>query len=270
MIAASLVMQLVFVHANGRVALERAPGDASYVLFDKGREPARTPDGKRVYWWADDGIHFADVDGGARGLFRAGNLRSPRVSPDGKQLVWGEMVGEHWSIMRSPVDRTSGRTPAATPTILFRGNDSVFQPSWLPDGAGVIAHDLDHVYWIALDGKPTRTLPASAFTDGTGGGTSSADRFVVCPTDPNRIAYTVEYGTDGNQLWLYDLSTKQRTRVTPPDVFAVDPNWSRDGRFLYFRGFRKRGSKPIRDGVLRIAADGSGLVRVAPGSEPSL
>jgi Tol biopolymer transport system component len=265
MIAASLVLQLVFVHANGRVALERKPGDASYVLFDKGREPALTPDGKRVYWWAGDGIRFADVDGGARGLFRAGNLRSPRVSPDGKQLIWGEMVGDRWAILRSPVDRA----PLASPTILFRGDDSVFQPSWLPDGKGVIAHDLDHVYFIALDGKPTRVLPAKTFTDGTGGGTSSADRFVVCPTHANLIAYTVEFGTDGNQLWLYDLATQKRTRLTPADVFAVDPNWSRDGRFVYFRGFRK-GAKPIRDGVLRIGVDGTGLVRVAPGGEPSL
>ena len=49
----------------------------------------------------------------------------------------------------------------------------------------------------------------------------------------------------------------------------MDPNWSPDGRFVYFRGFRKSGKAPLRDGILRIAADGSGLVRVAPGSEPS-
>ena len=125
----------MFVHANGKVALSkevRAGGDAPYVLFEKGREPARTPDGKRIFYWNNDGIQWADVDGGAHGTFRAGNLRSPRVSPDGKQLLWGEMVDGVWAVMRSPVDLRPG---PVTPKLVFRGHDGVYQPSWLPDGA---------------------------------------------------------------------------------------------------------------------------------------
>ena len=81
MLAAAVALQLVFVHANGRVALERKPGDASYVLFEKGHEPSRTPDGKAVFYRTNEGIVRAEIDGGARALWRAGNLRSPRVSP---------------------------------------------------------------------------------------------------------------------------------------------------------------------------------------------
>jgi len=104
---AALILQMVFVHANGRVALERAAGDASYALFAKGREPARTPDGKRLFFWTNDGIVWADVDGGGHGTWRAGNLRSPRVSPDGTQLVWGEMVDGQWAVESLP---SGGRT----------------------------------------------------------------------------------------------------------------------------------------------------------------
>jgi Tol biopolymer transport system component len=260
MLAAAVAMQLVFVHANGRVALERKPGDAAYVLFDKGgREPAHTPDGKRIYYWTNDGIVWADVDGGAHGLWRAGNLRSPRVSPDGTQLIWGEMAGGMWAVMRSPIG-------AAAPKELFRGKDGVYEPAWLPDGSGIIVHDLDNVYWVALDGKVTRTIPVRELAPAAGG--SSADRYVVCPTDANRIVYSVEEGEDESSLWTYDLAKKKRTRLTPAGVFAMDPNWSRDGKWVYFHGFRK--AKPsIRDGILRIGSDGTSLVRVAPGSEPS-
>jgi Tol biopolymer transport system component len=263
MLAAAVALQLVFVHANGRVALERKPGDATYVLFDKGREPSRAPDGKRIYYWTDAGIVWADVDGGARGLWRAGNLRSPRVSPDGTQLIWGEMVGGQWAVMRSPIDNKNGRV---APTLVYRGRDGVYQPMWLPDGRGIIVHDLDNVYWVALDGKVTRTMATHELAPE--GGSSSAERYAVCPTDDQRLVYSVEVGEDESALWLYDLATKKRTRLTPPGVLAMDPSWSRDGRFVYFRGWRK-GKAPLRDGVLKIAADGSGLVRVSPGSEPS-
>ena len=260
---AALILQMVFVHANGRVALERAAGDASYVLFAKGREPARTPDGKRLFFWNNDGIVWADVDGGGHGTLRAGNLRSPRVSPDGTQLVWGEMVDGQWAVMRSPIAR-------AEPKLVFRGRDSVFQPSWLPDGSGIVAHDLDNVYFVALDGKLTRTLPTKELAgDDENGGVSSADRFVVCPTKPSLVLFSLENGEDASALFTYDLVTRKRTPLTPKDLFATDPNWSRDGRFVVFRGFRK-GKHPIRDGVLRVAADGTGLVRVAPGGEPAL
>jgi Tol biopolymer transport system component len=261
MLAAFVAMQLVFVHANGRVALERKPGDPSYVLFDKGgREPALTPDGKRVYYWTNDGIVWADVDGGAHGVWRAGNLRSPRVSPDGTQMIWGEMVGANWAVMRSPIGK-------AEPKEVFHGKDGVYQPAWLPDGRGLITHDLDNVYWVALDGKVTRTMSVHELAPEAGG--SSADRYVVSPTDANRLVYSVEEGEDASSLWLYDLATKKRTRLTPAGVFAMDPNWSRDGRFVYFRGFRKSGKSPLRDGILRIATDGTGLARILPGSEPS-
>jgi dipeptidyl aminopeptidase/acylaminoacyl peptidase len=257
---AAFALQLVFVHANGRVALERAPGDAAYVLFDKGREPTHTPDGKRVLYWTHDGIVWADVDGGAHGLYRAGNLRSPRVSPDGTQLLWGEMVDGAWAVLRSPLAR-------AEPKRVFRGKDGVYEPAWLPDGSGVIVHDLDSVYWVALDGKVTRTLPVGELTGGAGG-TSSADRFVVCPTHPSLVLFSVENGEESSSLFTYDLETKVRTRLTAKGVLAFDPDWSRDGRAIYFRGSRA-GKHPIRDGVLRIAADGSGLTRVAPGGEPA-
>src|SRR5262249_7283389 len=143
MIAWALVLHgLVFVHANGRVALQRSDGDQTYTLFDKGREPCLSPDGKRVVYWTSapgadisSPLVWADVDGGQRGTLRAGNLRSPHFSPDGKQLVWGEMVDGRWAVMRGAADGSGAK-------LAFRGPDSVFHADWWPDGRGLITHDL--------------------------------------------------------------------------------------------------------------------------------
>ncbi|HXI24206.1 MAG TPA: hypothetical protein VNG71_10130 [Pyrinomonadaceae bacterium] len=36
------------------------------------------------------------------------------------------------------------------------------------------------------------------------------------------------------------MKTKARTRLTASDVLALDPVWSRDGRYIYFSGYRDR------------------------------
>jgi hypothetical protein len=71
------------------------------------------------------------------------------------------------------------------------------------------------------------------------------------------------HGEPSSALFLYDTATKERTRLTAPDTFAVEPAWI--GERIYFRGFRG-GKKPLRDGILRL--DHGVLERVAAGSEP--
>jgi TolB protein len=276
---ALLLNGLVFVHGNGKVAYQRADGDKTFVLFEKGREPCVSPDGKRVVYWtsAPGGIDssaplvWADVDGGARGQWRAGNLRSPHFSPDGKQLLWGEMVDGRWAVMRANRD-------GATPRLVFRGPESVFHADWLPDGKGIITHDLDSVFWVALDGKVLRKIATRDLAGESG--ISSDDRFLVSPADANRLVYSAEvsatkamdkalhYDGASSALFSYDLATKQRRRLTGDDVFAHDPAWARDGKSVWCRGFRI-GKRPLRDGILRVPVDGGEITRVAPGSEPS-
>ncbi|MDB4965550.1 MAG: putative acylaminoacyl-peptidase protein [Myxococcales bacterium] len=285
---------LVFVHTNGRVAFQRTEGDTTFVLFDKGREPCVSPDGKRVVYWTSAPaspraanatgatgttaaidtsapLVWADVDGGARGQLRAGNLRSPHFSPDGKQLIWGEMVDGRWAVMR-------GNRDGSAATLLFRGPESVFHASWLPDGSGILTHDLDNLYWVALDGRVRRQ---TAVRDVVGAASiSSDDRFLVSPADGNRLLFSaavdatkamdraVHYDGGSSALFLYDLAGGRRTRLTGEDVFAHDPAWSRDGKSISCRGFRI-GKRPLRDGILRVPVDGGEITRVAPGSEPS-
>ncbi|MFT5469063.1 MAG: dipeptidyl aminopeptidase/acylaminoacyl peptidase [Verrucomicrobiales bacterium] len=70
-----------------------------------------------------------------------------------------------------------------------------------------------------------------------------------------------------SELWVVDVETKNRKRLTFERSRVSSPQWSPDGATIYFAGsFKSEGEKaPPRDGksqVWRIGADGSGLTPV--------
>jgi hypothetical protein len=70
-------------------------------------------------------------------------------------------------------------------------------------------------------------------------------------------------------IFIYDQRAKTRKRLTPVDLLAMDPVWSRDGNFIYFSGYRDREGRaayPFK--IYRIARDGTGLTQIAAGETP--
>ncbi len=73
-----------------------------------------------------------------------------------------------------------------------------------------------------------------------------------------------------NSSFLYDTRTQKRTRLTPPDMLATSPCWSRDGQHLYFSGYRGahyQERDPWR--IYRINRDVTGLTELGKGENPS-
>ena len=73
--------------------------------------------------------------------------------------------------------------------------------------------------------------------------------------------------TRNADLWIVDVATKARQRLTFDRAEEAAPQWSPDSRFLYFTANVRRpgDDAPPHDGktqVWRIAADGSGLMAV--------
>jgi len=62
-------------------------------------------------------------------------------------------------------------------------------------------------------------------------------------------------------LFLSDSRTRKRTRLTPPDMLATSPCWSRDGKYLSFSGYREPHYQERRlSRIYRINPDGTGLI----------
>jgi Tol biopolymer transport system component len=156
----------------------------------------------------------------------------------------------------------------------------VYQPPvWAPDGKSLFVADMENLIQVDLTGKQLATTPLAAFT-GRKETISSSDRFAPNPRDPELWVFTMgvpgtpkferTFNEPVNALFLYDRRTGKRIRLSPADMLAMSPCWSRDGNLIYFSGYREphyRERDPFR--IYRINRDGSGLTELGKGEDPS-
>ncbi len=158
--------------------------------------------------------------------------------------------------------------------------DDIFSPAWAPDGQSIYFQDMSNLVQVSTSGQVLAKTPLGPITEEKEAVTS-ADSFVPSPTDPNLLAYTRSvpgtklfertFGEPNTALFIYDLRTKARKRLSAPDLLAMDPVWSRDGRFIYFTGYRDREGRaayPFK--IYRIASDGTGLIQITSGETPDV
>lgn len=161
-----------------------------------------------------------------------------------------------------------------------QGANDVFSPSWAPDGKSIYFQDMENFFQINLDGKVIAKTPLGVIADEKESITS-ADSFIPSPIDTSVIAYTRSvpgtklfertFGEPNTALFIYNLKTKMRKRVTALDMLALDPVWSADGESIYFSGYHDRegkGAYPFR--IYRINLDGTGLIQIASGENPGV
>ena len=160
------------------------------------------------------------------------------------------------------------------------GNRGIFSPQWSSDGQSILFHDIFTLFQVDLSGKLVSKKVLSEIT-GKKSSVSSTDCFVQCPTDANLLAFTQSVpgtkfaeqafeGEPNTALFTYNTTTKARKRLTPVDLLATDPLWSRDGKSIYFCGYRDRSYKeqyPFR--IYKISATGSGLTELVKGESPT-
>lgn len=159
-----------------------------------------------------------------------------------------------------------------------QGADDIFSPVWAPDGQSLYFQDMSNLIQVSTSGEVLAETPLGPITEEKEAVTS-ADSFVPSPTDPNVLAYTRSvpgtplfqktFGEPNTALFLYDMRSKSSKRISAPDVLAMDPVWSRDGRFIYFTGYRDReGRAPYPFKIYRIGVDGTGLIQITSGEMP--
>jgi Tol biopolymer transport system component len=159
-----------------------------------------------------------------------------------------------------------------------QGIDSIFNPAWASDGRSIYFQDMTNLIEVTVGGRVRSKTPVGAIT-GEGEAVTSSDAFVPSPANTKLLAFTRSvpgtplfertFGEPNTALFIYDLQTRTRKRITPVEMLALDPIWSRDGRFIYFSGYRDRegrAASPFK--IYRIAPDGTGLTQIAAGETP--
>jgi len=142
----------------------------------------------------------------------------------------------------------------------------------------LLVHDMTNAYWVDPAGGVLKSVPLEKIMGSRATGVTSSDTFSVCPADETVLVFSHAVpGTarfekimhePSSALSLHDswVGVGKNMQITPQDVTAFDPVWSRDGKRIYFIGYtdtQAADAELFR--VLRVDRFGSGLKELVPG-----
>ncbi|HUI74468.1 MAG TPA: hypothetical protein VLX32_05950, partial [Candidatus Acidoferrum sp.] len=186
-------------------------------------------------------------------------------SADDTRVAFLKQAGTGWQVWIAPAD-VPGQAIQAYP------GEVISLDGW-SDAHTLLASDANNFYWISDSGGVAATLAARDLygdqfsrpaTDGVRVNPANSDILLVSagilkpaqgtPTDPRTGL--------GGGFFLYEVKSKRRVLLSPPDVFATSAGWSGDGIQIFFTSRETRGTV-----VDRIFWDGSEVKRYAAGSD---
>ena len=190
------------------------------------------------------------------------NNYRPIWSPDGSKLMFQHYTGKRWEVAVVAPDDTgfaivSGRVGDPEDAALTGA-------FWAPDGRTLYLYDFTSLYHVALDGEVLDKRPIEGLVKEL----STGYAFALAPDGNRLLVETLEEVADielvegpPTIVYLVDLSTGERRRVSPKGMNATSPVWAADGKAFFFEG---------RKGVYRMTLDGAAKLVVANASSPSL
>jgi uncharacterized membrane protein len=257
---------VAYVNAARKIVVSR--GAIKKIVAPAGADLALSHDGKKLLYTRTDAnspsegaIVLYDFDTGHSKDLVHGAVKQPFWSPDDSRVAYLNNQDQKWQVWTFPV-----ATPE-TPAPLYTNNVTNLH-GWT-DSHTVLASDLQNACWIADDGKPVQTVALKdLYTETFQIGDSDTIR--VNPGNPDLLLVSASYITapkgapaDSNHLsgalFLYELRTKRRVVLTPPEQSAANGEWSRDGVQVFYTARLSTGAPSTH----RIFWDGSASKRYA-------
>jgi len=255
---------VAYIASTGQVIVSR--GAVKKIAAPAGTDLALSHDGKKLLYVRADTksgpestIVLYDFDSGRSRDLVHGTVRQPFWSPDDSRIAYLSNLEQKWQIW--------ALQPAApeTPAPLYTNNVNGLQ-GWV-DTHVLLATDLQNAYWIGDDGKPTQTVPMRDIY-GTNFEVRDSDTVRVNPGNPDLFLVSANYmagplgaASNANQpvggMFLYELHTKRRVVVTPPEQSAHHGEWSRDGVQIFYTARLSSGTST----TYRVFWDGSAAKR---------
>jgi uncharacterized membrane protein len=252
---------VAFINSAGKVVVNL--GAIKKIAAPEGSELALSHDGKKLLYTRSDSktapertIVLYDFDTGRSTDLVHGLVRQAFWSPDDSRAAFLNFQDQKWQIWMFP---------AATPELAspFYANNVTALHGWV-DAHTVLASDTDSLYWIGDGSLPIQTLALKDLY-GPAFQVMSSDNIRVNPSNPDLLLVSADYQTppagapkDSMSLaacfFLYEVRSKRRVVLSPPDQWARAAEWSRDGiQIFYTRRLAANSSS-----TFRIFWDGSG------------
>jgi len=256
-----------YVNPAGKIVFKR--GKITHVVGTEGSQLAVSHDGKQLLFTHEEkgekSIFFYDFATEKSTELVRGSVRQPFWSPDDTRFAFLKSVDGHWRLWMAPV--ASAQTAAS----IYPGEIDAIE-GWA-DSHTILVDDSVQLARISEDGAILFSLPLKDVY-GEVFGNSSANKIRVHPFNPDLLLVSGEIpnppadmpkdphmgGAAG--LALYEIRSKRRTMLTPPNMLAQDAEWSRDGLQIFFTGWEP-GKSPA---TYRIFWDGIGQQKYASGT----
>ncbi len=198
--------------------------------------PALSPDGSILaFSWAGEIWTVPSGGGMARPITRNPSRDlQPRFSPDGKEIAFESDREGSLQVFVMPVDGSDSPRQ-----VTFHTAGSQLE-GYFPDGQSLLVSGPRDHYWhsagrffrVARDQRAAEEL---LFDDYGHDGSPSPDGkkllFAREGTQWWRKGYR---GSQGSQIWLYDLAARSFTKLLDPPGGALFPLWKPDGKGFYY------------------------------------
>jgi hypothetical protein len=256
---------VAYLNPAGKIVVSR--GAAKKIAPTTGTELAVSHDGKKLLFTRNDAkmgsertIVLYDFDTGRSKDLLHGTVRQAFWSPDDSRVAYLQSQDQKWRILSSPISAPE------TATALNSGSvDSL--DGWI-DGHTLIAADAQNLYWVA-DDRPQQSIPLREIY-GTAFRVSDSDTIRVNPVNADLLLVSAKYvvppasaPADASGVFLYEVKSKRRITLTPPEQWSANGEWSRDGIQIFYT----RRMSATSSVTFRVFWDASGARKYLDGTD---
>ena len=203
-------------------------------------QPALSPDGSTLVFARGGDLWSVPITGGqAHPLTRnPATDRDPVFSPDGKRIAF---VSDREGSPQPFVMNADGGMPRQVG--FHTGGYNV--AGFTPDGQSLLVSIARDHHWrdadrFALIGVEGRTAEAPLFDSAGENGRLSPDGKRLLFTREGAQWWRKGYqGTQDSQVWIFDLESKEFSKILGPPGGALWPLWRLDGKGLFYVGLEK-------------------------------
>jgi uncharacterized membrane protein len=263
---------VAYLNSAGSVVLSR--GKTKKIAAPAGAELALSHDGKKLLYTRSDSkssppehtIVLYDFDSGKSLDLVHGLVRQAIWSPDDGRIAFLKALDSSWQVWSFPATMPEAAA-------LFSPQSVISLHGWV-DSHTVLATDMQDAYWLGEDNQQQQQQSV-ALKDiyGAAFQIMSSDTIRVNPVNSDLLLISAAYlsapagasvGSAGSAagFFLYEMRSKRRVTLCPPEQPGRAAEWSRDGLQIFFSG----SDSSHRPAIYRIFWDATGLQRSLTGS----